>query len=97
MGGVWTEPCPGLQELCSLLWVVWRSPALPPWPGLQSRGQPSTAARPQRPDILAALGLASRIRAAGEAAPGCQSTKSSFPPGRHILSPGQSWVSEALV
>lgn len=29
-----------------LLQVTRRSPALPPWPGLQSRGQPSTTARP---------------------------------------------------
>lgn len=54
----------------SLLQVTQRNLALPPWPGLQSRGQPSTTAWPQRPDILAALGPASRIRAAGEAVPG---------------------------
>ena len=71
---IWTRcgqnPTQGSRSCGSLSSREERNPALPSWPGLQSRGQPSTAARPQRPDILAALGLASRIRAAGEAVPG---------------------------
>lgn len=41
--------------------------------------------------MLVAPGPASRITV-----PLCQSARSSFPPGRHTLSPGPSWVSEAL-